>query len=348
MTSFVGDIILVLRRAAGLTQGELAERMGESTQAALSRYENCMRVPDSDALDRLAHALGVTVGFLEHEFKMRGAIAADAHMRRQKSTKPTDWKRVEARLNVLRMHSSYLLERMPLASENHVLAIDPVDRTPSEAAEIIRASWKMPIGPVRSLYRWVEAAGVLIIEEDLGTRRIDGMSQWAGDHAVILVNSVLPTDRKRLTVAHELGHLVLHTGDLDEDIEGQANEFAAAFLMPEHVISSQLRNLSMGQLGHLKTEWGVSMQAIFERAYRLNKASAAERTRFYRQMSSRGWRTREPHSDSLPAEAPQLATSLGDSLQQAGLSQTEIRELIGIQPGMSSPFVRPGRHLQAV
>src|SRR5690606_12170407 len=99
----------------------------------------------------------------------------------------------------------------------------PDEHTPNEAATMLRAAWRMPIGPVRNLLRWVESAGVIVVEEDFGTHRIDGMSQWAGDHAVIILNTVLPTDRKRLTIAHELGHLVLHSQYVDLDVEEQAN-----------------------------------------------------------------------------------------------------------------------------
>lgn len=347
MSRGVGDVLLVLRRAADITQEELARRLG-ITQAALSRYENDLREPDEDMLERLGDALGVTADFLSHEFRMHGAIAADAHMRRQKTTKPSDWKHVEARLNALRMHSSYLLERVPLRPQNHVLQIDPEEHPPAEAAAMLRAAWRMPIGPVRNLVRWIESAGVIVVEEDFGTHRIDGMSQWAGEYAVIIVNSALTTDRKRLTIAHELGHLVLHTKYLDADVEDQANQFAAEFLMPTHVIAAQLTNLTLGKLSDLKAEWGVSMQAIFERAYRMGNVTGEERQRFYRQMNSRGWKTREPGSDLLPPETPQLAASVGQRLDQSGLSRHEIQRLVGAREGIPTPFDAPQRTLRAV
>lgn len=347
MSRRVGDVILVLRRAADITQEELASRLA-ITQAALSRYENDLREPDDEMIEKLGEALGVTAQFLRHEFRMQGAIAADAHMRRQKTTKPSDWKRVEARLNAVRMHSSYLLERVPLQPQNHVIQVDPDEQAPDQAAAMLRAAWRMPIGPVRNLIRWVESAGVIVIEEDFGTHRIDGMSQWAGEHAVIILNGALPTDRKRLTVAHELGHLVLHNQYLDLDVEDQANQFAAEFLMPSHLIAPQLTHLTLGKLSDLKAEWGVSMQAIFERAYRMGKATSEDRQRFYRQMNSRGWKTREPGSDLLPHEAPELAVSIGRRLDQSGLTRGEIQLLVGAREGHSTPFDAPPRTLRVV
>lgn len=78
------------------------------------------------------------------------------------------------------------------------------------------------------------------------------MSQWAGDHAIILVNSRIPTDRRRLTLSHEFGHLVMHSQHQDEDVETQASAFATEFLMPEHVTRPQLRALTLGRLLDLK------------------------------------------------------------------------------------------------
>jgi transcriptional regulator with XRE-family HTH domain len=50
----------VLREAAGLTQAELASRIGEK-QTTLSLWERSGRPPRSDALPRLAKALGAPV-----------------------------------------------------------------------------------------------------------------------------------------------------------------------------------------------------------------------------------------------------------------------------------------------
>lgn len=338
MSGAIGDVILVLRRAAGMTQEDLADRL-DITQAAMSRYEHNLRQPDSPTTQRIASVLGVTPQFLEHDFRMRGAIAADAHMRRQKTAGPATWKRVEAEVNGLRMHSTFLLDRVPLHPVNQVLHLDPDETEPDEAARMQRAAWRMPIGPVRDLTAWVESAGVLVVEQDLGTPRIDGMSQWAGDHAIILVNVTAPTDRKRLTIAHELGHLVLHSTYQDQDVEDQANTFAAEFLMPAHLIRSRLRVIDLGKLLALKREWGVSMQALIERAYRLGTLGKEERTALYKQLSRRGWRKQEPGSAELPPETPTLASSIGERLSESGLSDDEIRSLVGLDGSRQSPFL---------
>jgi len=347
MTRSSGEVLLVLRQAAGMTQEELADHVGVA-QAALSRYENGLRTPDESVRSALAEALAVTTDFLDHEFTVMGAIAEDAHMRRQKTAKPADWKRVESRLNKHRMHTSYLSDRAPIRPQNQVIHVDPDTHTPEEAALLLRAAWKMPIGPVGHLVRWIEAAGVVVIEEDFGTRRIDGMSQWAGAEAVILINETLPTDRKRWTLAHEVGHLMLHANYVGLDMEQQANDFAAEFLMPAHVIAPDFSEFSVGKSVKLKLVWGTSMQALCERAYRLGKINGAERQAFYRQLSKRGWRTREPDSDLLPPERPTLAESIGQKLRGIGLSNSEIKTMVGVAAEAETPFLPEQRRLRAL
>lgn len=344
----IGDVLEALRRARGLTQGDLCA-MADVTQGALSRYENDQRMPDDDVLERLAHALDVSTRFLARGQAVRGALAVDAHMRRQRSAKASLWRRLEAELNAHRLHISLLFEEVSMRAEQSIPTFDPIDTTPAQAALMARAQWRMPIGPVRHLMRWLESAGCVIFEEDFGTTRVDGLSQWINDYPVMLINRAIPVDRKRLTVAHELGHLVLHNGPVSEDPEREANEFAAEFLMPAHVIKPDLRPVTLGRLRDLKLEWGVSMQALYERSYSLGLVSASERTAFYRAMNARGWKTAEPGSDHLAPETPELVSAIGEKLRAKGLSDREIAELAGFsEHATDNPFLPPKRRLQAV
>jgi Zn-dependent peptidase ImmA (M78 family)/DNA-binding XRE family transcriptional regulator len=345
----VGGVLTTARIACGRTQEELASVVG-ITQAALSRYENAMREPEPEVLGRLASALGVTVPFLLAAGKLHGAMAVEAHMRRRKTAKPTDWRRLEARLNMYRMHARYLHEEVLLRAEQRVPTFDPLDAPPSDAARLVRMQWRMPIGPAQTLVQWLEAAGCIVIEEDFGrATRVDGLSQWIDECPVILLNARAPTDRKRLTLAHELGHLCLHSEHVAEDMEDQANAFAAEFLMPASIIRPQLRNLSIGKLLDLKREWGVSVQALIERAREVRGITDVQRTSLYKALSYRGWRTAEPISDELLPEKPRLPEDIGNALASRGLSLHEIAALVGVaDPDGQHPFRPTGPKLRAV
>ncbi|WP_324190204.1 helix-turn-helix domain-containing protein [Nocardia cyriacigeorgica] len=343
-------MVLTARRAVGMTQEQLAETLGV-TQTALSRYENNLRVPEPEMISQLAAALGITVEFLTHRFQMQGAIAADAHMRRQRSAKVSDWRSAEARLNMYRMRSTFLLDRIGVTPQNQVPVADPDDTSPAEAARLVRAQWRMPIGPVRNLTRWIESAGILVIEEDFGTHRIDGMSQWASKYPVIAVNVRHTPDRRRITLAHELGHLVLHSNYASRTMEQQADEFAAELLMPEHVIKRDLtaKPLKTARLVDLKAVWGVSMQALYERAFGLGIVKPDERQRFYRYLNAQGWKTNEPYPDLVVEERPELATSIVEAMHTRGLDRTEIASLTGLAGAADSdPFIPASRGLRMV
>ena len=155
--------------------------------------------------------------------------------------------------------------------------------------------------------------------------------------------------RKRLTLAHELGHLCLHSSTATADMEQEENAFAAEFLMPEHVVRSEPRNLSLGKLIDLKREWGVSMQAIFERAHRLGLGKSHDRVDFYRLLNSRGWKVHEPVSDELPIEHPELTQQIGARMRERGLSDAEIANMAGFAPGAKdNPFLIQPKRLHAV
>lgn len=345
----LGEAIVTLRRAKGLTQQALADS-AEITQAALSRYENELRSPDAAALATLAEALGVTAEFLQRAERADGAFMIEAHMRRRATAKPTVWRRLEAKLNVCRQHLEAVTETVDLVPRLSLPTFDPMEYAPDEAARMVRMQWRMPAGPVRGLTRWLESAGCLIIAEDFGSlkggSRVDGLSQWSGDAPVMLVNERAPTDRLRLTLAHELGHICLHSGELGGDPEDEANDFAAEFLMPAAAIRPDLRNLDLGRLHLLKRQWGVSMQALIERAHHLGTLAPTRRTSLYKALSKRGWRTKEPLSDELAPEQPTLVGRLVNALSDAGLTPIEIHQIVGSSPTallppsfLSQPFL---------
>ena len=339
----LGVVLETARRAQGLTQERLASLSGVN-QEAISRYERNLREPDDATLDALGNALNVTASFLRDAGKVRGAVGVDAHMRRRKTAKPSDWKRLEARLNMHRLHARRVYEEIAVRTEYRVPAFDPGEADPVAAARFVRSQWRMPTGPVRELVAWVESAGCLVVEEDFGTTGVDGLSQWIDEIPIALINVTMPADRKRWTLAHELGHLCLHTREPGDAAEDEANAFAAEFLMPRDLIRPHLRNLTLGKLVDLKREWAVSMQALIERAWGEGLITAQQRTNLYKALSAKGWRAREPYADSVAREHPNLAFEIGAALGARGLTSQELAEVVGFaRADTQHPFVRPTR-----
>lgn len=63
MEQFIGNKIKVLRKSFGLTQKELADKIGIA-RATLSGYEKQTSQPDIETLKKLAHFFSVSTDFL--------------------------------------------------------------------------------------------------------------------------------------------------------------------------------------------------------------------------------------------------------------------------------------------
>lgn len=83
----LGDAVLLLRRYAGLSQTELADRVGV-TASAISRIEGRRCAPPASAVEKLATALAVTDG----ERRWLGELAAHARLLRCVQRERTHWR----------------------------------------------------------------------------------------------------------------------------------------------------------------------------------------------------------------------------------------------------------------
>lgn len=343
----LGDVLTIARRARGLTRPELAELVGV-TQPAIIRYESGVVDPDESTLAELAGALGVTEEFLTPGNRFRGALAVGEHMRRRRTSTAAAWRQMEARLNLVRVHASFLFEEVSIASEQQVPVFDPEFTTPEVAAAMVRTQWRLPMGPVRYLTRWLEAAGCLVFEEDFGIERIDGLSQWVDDHPIVLVNANATAHRKRLTKAHELGHLVLHSNTPTEQLEEEADRFAAEFLMPADEIGPEFDGIDLGMLPELERDWGVPMSALLERAYRLGQITLAERVELTASVNAPGWLISEPDVEVAAAEKPTLPVRIGKILRTQGFSEEQAARIAGYANPSENPFRPEVSHLRVV
>jgi len=130
----------------------------------------------------------------------------------------------------------------------------------------------VPLSRALELYKELEVA-----EDNIkGEGYIVDLGNLGGQ---IILNESTKDERKRYTLAHELGHWVLHTYGLsisndtkngpDANIERWCNQFAAKLLMPEDWILSSISSINLNNLISailtLPSKFRVSKQAIFIR-----------------------------------------------------------------------------------
>lgn len=333
------EMLIVAREARGMTQAELAVAVAVS-QTKISKYEaGLLRVSEND-LASLSLALDFPREFFFQSDKVYGFGSSCFYHRKRMRMPVTELRKIQAQLNIFRFHLTRLLRGVEIETTNEFVRLDVDEHGgPEEVARALRRLWNIPLGPVASVVNAVEGAGAIIYAMPFATRQIDAISQIApGAPPVIFINSDSPGDRLRFTLMHEIGHIIMHQLPSD-DMESQADRFAAEFLLPAVELKGSLRNLKMQQLPPFKTQWKVSMAAIIKRAFDLNQITERQYRSLFTEMSVQGWRTKEPVD--IPVESPTVFYDILDAhLETHGYTTAELARLVNAREQRVSAYLR--------
>jgi Zn-dependent peptidase ImmA (M78 family)/transcriptional regulator with XRE-family HTH domain len=303
-------MITLAREAHGLTQGALAEAISV-TQGKISKYENGMLSVSTRDLEKIAKILGFIPEFFRQQKRIYGLGHGSLFHRTRQQVPISLQKKVQAQINIRRLQIDRLLQSAHIEAERSfpVLDIDEFDGDAEKVASYVRAEWHLPMGPVDNLMAAIEAAGGIIVPCDFGTLRLDAKHLWVPESPpLFFVNRRSPGDRLRFTLAHEMGHAIMHHTAPIGDVESQADSFSAALLMPAREIRRQLEGMTLRKAAALKPVWKVAMQALIRRAYDLGVIDRNAYSSLFRTLSSRGQRTNEPIQ--IPAEQPTVFAQL--------------------------------------
>ena len=165
---------------------------------------------------------------------------------------------------------------------------------------------------------------------------LDGLSFWHGITPIVLVDTAMPTSRLRMSLAHELGHLVLHKahGLADRRVsEHEAAKFAAAFLLPSDSLSTcGIRTYNVDALVQLRAVWGASVAALARRLYEVRMLSEWNYRQVFIQLSILGWRKGEPEDTErpLPSEMSVLLRKVFTTLRTEGTTHPAVAEALNL------------------
>lgn len=322
----------VARAARGFTQSDLAKAAGV-TQALISKLESGLTVdPTTETVAAIAAALKVPVAFLESTEKPHGMPQFHYRKRAKLGRRALDM--IEAQINIRRIHAARLFRSYDLEADRFpVIDLENFGWTPQQAAQHIRGLWMLPRGPIENLTEAVERAGAVIVQIDFGTGLLDALSfRLPSLPPLIFMNSNVPGDRYRFTLAHELAHLILHNSpETDENMEMQADQFAAELLMPAKEIRPYLTSPSLGSLARVKPYWKVSIKALIVQCSRLKMITPNQYTGLNVNYSKAGYAKGEPFP--IPVETPSvLSAALSYHLTELGYSFEELATLLLMEP----------------
>ena len=332
--SFNPEMLVLARKRRQISQSRLAEAAG-TTRGLVSRYEAGSTPMSEQMVERLAAILDYPPDFFRRSSEFVGLNGGAIFHRKQQRLPAGKLYRAHALAEIRRLEVATMLDsleiELPTVPEH---PIELLGDDPEKIARAVRTTMNVPPGPVFNVTETLERNGCVVVAHDFDSRQIDGFSQrTAYGQWFIHVNAELPPDRWRWTLAHELGHAVMHSDPMANPklVEDQANLFAGEFLTPRREIRHALQGMTFQKLGGLKRKWKVSMQSLIMRAYHLKTITPRQRASMFTRLSRAGYRKREPEILDPPVEKPSFLVHLARKhLDEADYSLAELRELIAI------------------
>lgn len=344
------DMLRLARQRRGLQQTEAAKRLGVE-QPVLSRMENGLSEIREDFLVQAQKVYELPRAFFYSTDPVYGAPVSVHPMWRKKSdVSARDLDAVVAELNFRIMHIRRLLEGVDIRNTGNLPRLDVEDYgTPEKVAGVLRAHWQVPRGPLKDLTTLVEKAGVLVVHSNMGGASISGVTfSVPGMPPMIVLNGDQPADRMRFTLAHELGHLVMHRFP-SPTMENEADRFASALLIPASDLKPYIagRRVDLALLASLKPEWRVSMQSLLMAITTVAPLSQNQAQYLWKQLSARGYRLREPPELDFARERPTVVDTILE-VHKSGLGYelSDIAKLVNLYEGELMELY-PSIHVEA-
>lgn len=328
-----GSRLREARTAAGLTTRNVASELKDAghtiSHVTISKYERDEFSPTHDTLVALARLFGRSIEWFDGTTSELSGLrfrALKTKPRREKqalAAKSTPWLRLYVYLH-------QLLDCKP--PRDRQVAVKRSE-TAVSAARKIRKAYGFGDYPIPSISRLLENVNVRVIRMPAPSG-IDAFAGVLGTSRVVVVNDALPADRMRLTLAHELAHILFldcsqSRSASDSDIEDRAFAFASHLLMPTKILKEALRIRSMVRLVQYKERYGISLAAMVYRAQRQSIIPESTSRMLWREFSRLGWRREEP--GSVPTDNPIRMEALIDSaLRRKKATLNQLSRIAGV------------------
>ncbi len=276
----IGDNVRRHMKIRGLTIPQLSAKMGMGT-AALSNLLNGKAEPKSSTLIKLSEALAVP-------FQDLLADAPQLQSLRFRTGKTLSGRekaeRDQLRHDTAIWLSDYQFLEKSLGDKRPFELADIREDDPSKAALAVRKKLEVVADdPIYDISALMEKAGIKLRLRAFGFKKTFGLSVGEDDGGPAIVVNAEPgisVERQIFTIAHELGHLILHKSSYDaaRDIEDAneelaANSFAGVFLIPNEGLLKEWEESKglhwVDRVLHVKKRYKVSYMTVLVRLMQL-------------------------------------------------------------------------------
>ncbi|PQP39402.1 DNA-binding protein [Mycolicibacterium austroafricanum] len=324
------------------------------TGARLTRLERSetVKVTDTD-LTALASVLRFPAAFLRSA-PINRVEPSQLSFRAPKSTTESEKSRVA---QFIALSGDFLIELDRRHKLPPVRLSSPPDRKDIvSAAAYARKCLKVDeTAPIDNLTHLMERSGIPVLmrtERFSGsnvaasghsrTERHLGCSAWIGEFGerpLVVLRELDSWERTRWTLAHEIGHLLLHTNvdEMTDVHEDEASRFASEFLAPYAAVASFSRGTpTLLNLLPVKQHWGISLGALLTHFHGSGGLDSDRYDMLRKQLYTRinaetgfTWGRTEPGWDERLPERPRLLSkwiefAFGVSGPEAVAAQQEV------------------------
>jgi Zn-dependent peptidase ImmA (M78 family)/DNA-binding XRE family transcriptional regulator len=289
---FTPSRLTLARTRRRLSKKVLAEAVGVTPHSIL-RYEAGENTPTEEVVSRLSKVLRFPEAFFS-DCEIDGPPEDAASFRSMSAISAKERDAALAAGTLAYIVSDWVEERFDLPKPD---LLDLSADTAEIAAVSLREKWGLGEQPINNMVHLLEAKGVRLFSMAENTMSVDAFSVWRSETPYVFLNTMKSSEHGRHDGAHELGHLVMHRhgGPRGRTAEDQANNFAAAFLMPAaDVIATVPRIHTLNQVIEAKKRWSVSVMALLHRLNRLKIMSDWQYRMFCINATECGYRRAEP------------------------------------------------------
>jgi len=341
---FDGEKLRLARLFLGIPLEEVGRRVSASRQY-IHQLETGAKLPNELMMRALAVSLGVKPKF----FSLPGGRQVQpeqAHFRKLRTTPVSERRQMLAFATLFEQLANQLDDVLKLPTVDIPEHIPTSDAAIDRIAEQCRLSMGLSVDrPVSSMTRVLERAGALVVSFATEGRKVDALSVHRARPIVVRATGKQSVFRQRFDLAHELGHLVMHSGveTGDRATEAQANKFASAFLMPREMILAEFphRNLvTRERVYKFKFRMGVSAAAIHHRLHEMRIIDSAQYRRINIRTSKDGHRTSEPGDNTVELEVSEVLPQCLELLKsQSANAIPDLMERLGVEPDFFARLV---------
>jgi Zn-dependent peptidase ImmA (M78 family) len=221
------------------------------------------------------------------------------------------------------------------------VAVPDLDQQdPESAAAALRAVWGRGEEPLPNLMQLSEAHGVRVISLPTDADTVDAFSVWLDGLPYVFLSTTKTAERSRFDLAHELGHLAMHSripsgddagGAVGRQLEREADAFASAFLMPRRdLLAYAGREPAVPQILRIRSYYKVSAMAATKRLYDIGRLTDWSYRQNCVQLTQHGFRSSEP--GGIARERSRVFSTVFAWTREHGVTTGDMARELGITP----------------